>query len=112
MLDMMMYHDNLGLYLRKKDSGYSLWLLNNMDSSLQLINEKFTSHRKLSYPFEKYYNKLLAPPINDMRRALEKNNFETAIKSYRLFTKNCNSCHINHDVDKTVTDRSNSVYDD
>ena len=32
MIDMMMYHDNLGLYLRKGDTDNASWLLEGMDS--------------------------------------------------------------------------------
>ena len=63
MLDMMMYHDNLGLYLRKADADYSTWLLEGMDSTLQVIAKKFDEHRKLNDPFGKSYNNLLAPSI-------------------------------------------------
>jgi hypothetical protein len=106
MLDMMVYHDNLGLYLRNKDADYALWLLNGMDSSLQVIAEKFTTHRKLRAPFKKHYNKSLKPPINGIRSALEQNNFPRAIEQYRLLTKKCNGCHIDHDIDKEVVDWS------
>lgn len=106
MLDMMMYHDNLGLYLRKGDADYATWLLNGMDSSLQVIAKKFTTHRKLTDPFEKAYRKKLKPPINGIRSALEENNFPQAIVQYRLLTKKCNDCHIDHDVNKEVIDGS------
>ncbi len=106
MLDMMMYHDNLGLYLRKKEADYALWLLNGMDSSLQVIAKKFTTHRKLTDPFEKAYKNKLRPPINDIRLALQQNNFPKAIEQYRLLTKKCNGCHIDNDVDKEVLDKS------
>ena len=106
MIDMMMYHDNLGLYLRKEDAGYAEWLLQGMDSTLQVIAEKFDEHRKLEDPFKKYYKKLLVPPINGIRNALKQNDFPAAVTSYRLLTKNCNGCHIDHDIDKTVIDWS------
>ncbi len=106
MLDMMVYHDNLGLYLRNEDADYALWLVDGMDSSLQVIAGKFTTHRKLHAPFKKYYNKSLKPPINGIRSALEQNNFPRAIEQYRLLTKKCNGCHIDHDIDKEVVDWS------
>ncbi len=104
MLDMRVYHDNLGMYLRNNNADYALWLLNGMDSSLQVIAEKFNTHRKLIDPFKKSYNKLLAPPIQDMRSALKQNDFPKAIHAYRLLTKNCNGCHIDLEVDKEVLD--------
>ena len=106
MLDLMMYHDNLGLYLRKKDADYSVWLLEGMDSSLKVISSGFTAHRKLQKPFEKYYRKYLLPPIGGIRSALQENDFTAAVKAYHTLTKNCNNCHIDHDIDKTVIDWS------
>jgi hypothetical protein len=106
MLDMMVYHDNLGLYLRKKDADYALWLLNGMDSSLQVIAKKFTTHRKMTDPFEKEYKKKLKPPINGIRRALQKNDITTAIEQYRLLTRKCNGCHTDNDINKEVLDWS------
>jgi hypothetical protein len=104
MLDMMMYHDNLGLYLRKSDADYSSWLLEGMDSTLQVIAKEFDEHRKLSDPFLKSYKKLLAPSINDIRSAIRQNDFPAAITSYRILTKNCNKCHLDNEIEKTVID--------
>jgi hypothetical protein len=106
MLDMMMYHDNLGLFLRKGDADYASWLLEGMDSSLQVISQKFTTHRKLRDPFAGHYEKLLKPPISAIRASLKKNNIPEAIIAYKQLTKNCNSCHANHDVNKEVFDRT------
>ncbi len=104
MLDMMMYHDNLGLYLRKADADYSSWLLEGMDSTLQVIAKKFDEHRKLSDPFLTSYKKLLAPSIKNIRSAIRQNDFPAAITSYRLLTKNCNKCHLDNEIEKTVID--------
>lgn len=106
MLDLAMYCDNIGLYLRKQDADYSLWLLNGMDSTLQVLTVKFKEHRKLVRPFKQSYKKELAPPISDIRKALTKNNFPAAIESYRLLINNCNDCHIDLEIDKTVVDWS------
>lgn len=107
MLDMMMYHDNLGLYLRKADADYSTWLLEGMDSTLQVIAKKFDEHRKLNDPFGKSYNNLLAPSIKNIRSAIQQNDFPAAITSYRILTKNCNKCHLDNEIDKTVIDGTN-----
>lgn len=106
MIDLAMYSDNLGLYLRKRDADYALWLLEGMDSTLQILGLTFTEHRKLVRPFQQSYKKELAPPINDIRKALHKNNFPVAIESYRLLINNCNDCHIDLEIDKTVVDWS------
>ncbi|MBK6937555.1 MAG: hypothetical protein IPH18_12200 [Chitinophagaceae bacterium] len=108
MLDMMTYHDNLGRYIKQGDADYALWLLNGMDSSLQVIAQKFTAHRKLTDPFSTSYKKMLRPSIKGMRGALQQNNFEEAKANYRLLTKKCNGCHIDHDVDENVVDWSSN----
>ena len=110
MLDMMMYQENLGTHLRKGEVDYSSWLLEGMDSSLKVIAAKFDEHRKLTDPFEKAYKKRLLPPIMDMRKALKENNLPEAIKAYRVLTKKCNGCHIDHDVNEEVMDLSDPAY--
>jgi hypothetical protein len=106
MIDLAMYCDNLGLYLRKQDADYALWLLEGMDSTLQILTLKFSEHRKLVRPFKQSYRKELAPPMGELRRALHKNNFSAAVESYRLLINNCNDCHIDLEIDKTVVDWS------
>ncbi len=106
MIDMRVYHDNLGRYLRNKDADYSLWLLQGMDSSLQIIANTFPTHRKLTEPFEQSYKKDLQPYISDMKKGLEENNFPAAVNAYQLLTKKCNGCHVDLDVDKEVVDWS------
>ena len=108
MIDMMMYHDNLGLYLRKGNADYASWLLEGMDSSLRMVAKQFPEHRKLQDPFQKSYDKLLKPPINKIREALKQNNFPVAIDQYRLLTKKCNKCHIDLEIDEEVVDRTRS----
>ena len=110
MIDMMMYHDNLGIHLRKGEVDYSSWLLEGMDSSLQVIAAKFIQHRKLTEPFEKTYERKLAPAIEDMRKSLKENNMPKAIDAYRILTENCNGCHIDHEIDEEVFDLTDSSY--
>lgn len=106
MIDVAMYSDNLGLYLRKQDADYSLWLLEGLDSTLHVLAVTFNEHRKLLRPFQQSYNKELAPPINQIRKALQQTNFPAAVESYRLLINNCNDCHIDLEIDKTVIDWS------
>lgn len=106
MIDLAMYSDNLGLYLRKQDADYSLWLLDGLDSTLQILSITFTEHKKLLRPFKQSYYKELAPPINDIRKALQKIDFPKAVASYRLLINNCNDCHVDLEIDKTVVDWS------
>ncbi|MEJ8817414.1 hypothetical protein [Lacibacter sp. H407] len=106
MIDVAMYSDNLGLYLRKQDADYSLWLLEGLDSTLHVLAVTFTEHRKLVRPFQQSYHKELAPPINQIRKALQQTNFPAAVESYRLLINNCNDCHIDLEIDKNVVDWS------
>jgi hypothetical protein len=110
MLDMKMYHENLGTHLRLGDAAYASWLLEGMDSSLKVIAVKFDEHRKLSEPFEKAYKKRLLPSIKNIRNELNNNNLPGAIKAYSYLTYKCNGCHIDHDVDKEVFDLSSPAY--
>ena len=103
---MMMYHDNLGLYLRKGNADYASWLLEGMDSSLRVVAKQFPEHRKLQDPFQKSYDKDLQPPINKIRDALKQNNIPVAIDQYRVLTKKCNGCHADLDIDEDVVDRT------
>ena len=77
--DMGMYHDNLGTELRKENGDNASWLLAGLDSCLQVIVAKFDKHRKLTEPFEETYRKKLQPPIKDIRKTLEENNFPNGV---------------------------------
>ncbi len=112
MLDLGLYHDNLGIHLRKGEADYSLWLLEGMDSCLQVISAGFAVHPKLNIPFEREYKKQLLTPIKKMRKALHDNNIPAAINGYRLLTKKCNGCHVDHEVNKEVMDLSDPSYND
>lgn len=102
--DMGMYHDNLGTALRKENLDNSIWLMEGLDSSLQVIATTFDQHRKLNVPFEESYHKKLQPHLKDIREALKENDFPNAIKGYRLLTNNCNSCHKDLDIDEEIVD--------
>lgn len=106
MLDIMMYHDNLGLYLREGNRDYALWLVTGLDSSLKVISSKFDRHRKLKEPFNKSYKEELSPSIQHIKAALKENNQPAAIVSYQLLTRKCNGCHADLDINKEVVDRS------
>lgn len=107
MQDMQIYHDNLGTELRNGAADNASWLLEGMDSSLQIIAANFKHHRKLTAPFEETYRKKLKPAIKDIRISLKENDFPNAIKAYRILTNNCNGCHKEHDIDEEVLDLTN-----
>jgi hypothetical protein len=102
MIDVRVYHENLGGDLSSGDIDGAKWLLTGMDSILQVISIKFTTHRKLDKPFSYYYDKNLKPSIQNMQSALAENDLPGARSAYTILTKKCNGCHQDHDVDKEV----------
>lgn len=104
MLDLKIYHENLGDALLSKNKDYAEWFVNDMDSILQSMAEKFVSHRKLSKPFRYEYEKRLAPYFSELKNNIAKENWQQAINTYSTITVNCNECHTGHKVKKKVRD--------
>ena len=104
MLDLRIYHENLGDALLSKNKDYAEWFVNDMDSILRLMANKFTSHRKLTKPFSYHYKKIMAPYFSDLKEDVKKEQWPRAILTYSILTTKCNDCHIDHDVDKEVKD--------
>ncbi len=102
MIDIRVYHENLGGFLKTGDIDGAQWLLTGMDSILLIVSDKFTTHRKLDKPFNYFYEKNLKSPINSLKSALDKKDLPKARAAYLLLTDNCNDCHINHEIDKEV----------
>lgn len=102
MMDVRIYQENLGDEIRAGTLTDAEWLLEGMDSILILLGEKFAEHRKLQRGFSYYYEKELRKPISMMRLSIKNNDTALALRSYKLMVKNCNGCHIDHDVNKTV----------
>jgi hypothetical protein len=102
MMDIRIYHENLGDYIKYDKLEDAEWLLDGLDSILNLVSVKFPKHRKLSRSFEHYNRKLMREPISDLRSAIRKNDQAAAKKAYGVLTKKCNSCHIDHDIEKDV----------
>lgn len=100
MIDLKAYHQNIGDNVRRGKLSESEWLVEGMDSTLQLAIVKFVDHPKLSGSFESFYKELLATPILDLKLSIKKNDQESAIENFILLTNNCNNCHKKHKVDK------------
>ncbi len=100
MIEMKVYHRNIGDHLRLGQLKESEWLVEGMDSTLHLAIAKFVDHPKLEGSFGSFYDELLAQPIVELREAIESNNKDVAIESFKTLTNNCNSCHKKHKVDK------------
>jgi hypothetical protein len=102
MIDLRMYHENLGDAMMRQDQDVALWLYTGMDSLLLVVSDKFDTHRKLDKPFRAAYEKDLEPPIRDLGKALNTPDWPAAAQAYTVLTKKCNGCHIDRDVDKVV----------
>jgi hypothetical protein len=102
MIDLRMYHENLGDAIVKKDLDEAIWLETGMDSVLNIVAVRFDEHRKLEKPFRESYKRDLKPSIDQLHRALQNMSWDEARTAYTLLTNKCNGCHRDQDVDKEV----------
>lgn len=102
MIDLRMYHENLGDAIVARNQDVALWLETGLDSVLRVVADKFEEHRKLNKPFREAYQRDLKPPIDTLHEALEKQDWVTARSAYTMLTRQCNNCHRDREVDKTV----------
>jgi hypothetical protein len=102
MLDLKIYQENLGDELSAGRLQDAVWLLEGMDSILIEVGRKFREHRKLKDRFSYFYNDRMKKPVKLIRQGIKRNDTAKAMKGYRLLVRNCNNCHIDHDIDKTV----------
>ena len=102
MMDVRIYQENLGDYIKAKNLKDADWLLEGMDSILLIVDKRFTNHRKLPAPFSYYYKKELYQPIKGIREAIHNDDTAKALYNYRLMVNNCNDCHIDNEIDKEV----------
>ena len=103
MMDIRIYQENLGDQIKAGNLEDAVWLLEGMDSILLLLGDKFPEHRKLRQDgFSYYYKKEMQQPIGMMKRSIRKQDTALALKGYKLLVKNCNSCHIDLEIDKKV----------
>ena len=103
MMDIRIYQENLGDEIKAGRLDDAVWLLEGMDSILLLLGDKFPKHRKLRQDgFSYYYKKEMKEPVGMMRQAIRKQDTALALKGYKLLVKNCNSCHIDLEIDKKV----------
>lgn len=102
MIDLKVYQENLGDELKDGKLEDAVWLLEGMDSILIEVGRKFREHRKLKDRFSYFYNDRMKKPVKLIREGIRRNDTAKAMKGYRLLVRNCNNCHIDHDIDKTV----------
>jgi hypothetical protein len=102
MIDLRAYQENLGDELKAGRLQDAVWLLEGMDSVLGELNRKFREHRKLPEAFSYFYKSRMKEPVQLIRKGIDRNDTARAMKGYRLLVKNCNNCHIDHDINKTV----------
>lgn len=102
MMDLRLYQENLGDYLRTDRLDDASWLLEEMDSILLLLNKRFPEHRRLDTSFAYYYKREMQSPIRGIRQAIRERDTAQALRHYRLLVDNCNDCHVDNEVDKEV----------
>jgi hypothetical protein len=102
MLDLKIYQENMGDELKTGRLQNAEWFLQGMDSIMHEVVRKFDEHRKLKESFSYYYNDRMKKPVQLIRSGINDNDTAVAMKGYRLLVKNCNSCHIDLDIDKQV----------
>ena len=102
MIDLRAYQENLGDEIKAGRLRDAEWLAYGMDSVFSEIKRKFTQHRKLEQPFSYYYNLKMKKPIGLIKEAIRKEDTALGMKGYRLLVRNCNSCHDDNNIDKTV----------
>lgn len=102
MIDLKAYQENMGDELKAGRLSDADWLLEGMDSVLKKVSRKFREHRKLAEPFSYFYDSRMKKPVSLIRSGISNNDTAEAMKGYRLLIRNCNNCHIDHDIDKTV----------
>jgi hypothetical protein len=102
MIDLRMYHENLGDAILKEDQDVAMWLGTGLDSVLNIVAARFDEHRKLSKPFRDDYEKDLKPSLAELNRALENKSWADARTAYTMVTRKCNNCHKDQDVEKEV----------
>jgi|KBSSwiStaDraftv2_1062776.scaffolds.fasta_scaffold430123_1 hypothetical protein len=100
MVDIRIYQENLGDYVRSGDLENGKWLLIGMDSILRVVADKFDEHRKLSKPFSYFYNQKLKTTISKLKKAFNTGDTALARRQYRIMVNKCNSCHIDNDIEK------------
>jgi hypothetical protein len=102
MMDIRIYQENLGDLIEAGDLKDAEWLATGMDSLLQVMSNTFSEHRKFSGPFSTFYNQKLKSPMKGIQKAITANDTASARRHYRVLVRKCNSCHIDHDINKEV----------
>ena len=102
MIDLRAYQENLGIEIKSGRLKDAEWLAYGMDSVFSEIKKKFKEHRKLDQPFSYYYRVKMKKPVGMIKKSILREDTALAMKGYRLLIKNCNSCHDDNNIDKTV----------
>lgn len=102
MMDLRIYQENLGDYIKAKNLDDASWLLEGMDSIMLLLKDRFREHRRLDTSFAYYYKREMQEPVRGIRQAIRDKDTAKALRHYRLLVDNCNDCHIDNEVEKEV----------
>ena len=102
MIDLKAYQENMGDEIKAGTLEDAVWLLEGLDSVLNVVAVTFPEHRKLEKPFADYYDSKMKRPIEQIGSAIKNNNQKAALEGYKLLVRRCNSCHKDLDIDKEV----------
>ena len=102
MMDLKIYQENLGDFIRVQKFEDAAWMLEGVDSILLILNKRFKEHQKLSAPFSYFYKQEMKEPIHNIRESIQERDTTKALENYRILINKCNDCHIDHEIDKEV----------
>jgi len=97
---LQVYQGSIGEEIKKGKPGDALWLVEGMDSVMQMIMERQNEHKNLKKPFSDYYESKMERPIGLLKMAIKDLDTSAAHRAYRILVRNCNSCHNEHDVEE------------
>lgn len=97
---LQVYQGSIGEEIKRGKPEDALWLVDGMDSVLQVIMDRLNDHKKLNDPFSTYYKSKLESPIKKLRKAIVAGDTAASHEAYRILVRKCNSCHNEHEVEE------------
>ncbi len=97
---LQVYQGAIGEEIKRGTPENALWLVEGLDSVLQLITERLNTHHSLQKPFDAYYESKMQEPVTRLQNSIAQKDTAAAHSAYRLLVRKCNSCHNEHDVEE------------
>ncbi len=102
MMDMRIYQENLGDEIRAGNLENGRWLLEGIDSTIDIVAQTVKEHHRMKRPFSYYKEKWLDEPLSNLKHSFDNNDTANARKHYVILIDRCNKCHIDLEVEKHV----------